>query len=135
MAKAASSTEPWQVYYFGTMAHAFMKHWGPANEELNALKSMSSTDPTVRTRIAAAEGFMLTQQGKPADALKVLMAADTTNDLVINRIAEAHAALGHPAEAAAWDRRITSNYQLNLANFPEINSRRRATVYLSAKPR
>jgi len=135
MAKAASSTEPWQVHYFGTMAHALMKHWGPANEELNALKSMSSTDPTVRTRIAAAEGFMLTQQGKPADALKVLMAADTTNDLVINRIAEAHAALGHPAEAAAWDRRITSNYQLNLANFPEINSRRRATVYLSSKPR
>lgn len=135
MAKAASPGAPWQVHYFGAMAHALMKHWGPANEELNALKAMSGTDPVIGTRIAAAEGAMLTRQGKPADALKVLMASDTTNYLVINRIAEAHAALGHPAEAAAWDKRITSSYQLNLANFPEVNSRRRASVYLATKPR
>jgi hypothetical protein len=76
--------------------------------------------------VAAAEAFLATQQGHPADALRILSTADTTNFLVMNRLAEAHAALGHKAEAAAWNNKINSNYQLNLADFTSVNARRRA---------
>ena len=75
---------------------------------------------------AAATGYLATNQGRPADALKILSAADTTNFLIMNRIAEAHAALGHPAEATAWNNKINTNYQLNLADFTSVNARRRA---------
>jgi tetratricopeptide (TPR) repeat protein len=127
MAKAASSDVPWAVYYYGAMAHSMLKHWGPASQELASLKARAVTDPSVaKDRIAAAEAYQLTQQGRPADALKILMAADTTSFLVMNRIAEAHAALGHSAEAAAWNNRITTNYALNLLDFPAVNARRRA---------
>jgi ferric-dicitrate binding protein FerR (iron transport regulator) len=70
--------------------------------------------------------MLLTQQGKPADALKVLMTGDTTNFIVMNRIAEAHAALGHAAEATAWNKRILDNYNVPLADFTAANARRRA---------
>lgn len=126
-AKAVSSDVPWQVNYYAAVAHGLMKHWAPANQELAALKAKAADDPTVSTdMIAAAEGFLATQQRRPADALRILNAADTTNFLVMNRIAEAHAALGHTAEAAAWSNRINSNYQLSLADFTSVNSRRRA---------
>jgi tetratricopeptide (TPR) repeat protein len=129
MAQAASP----DVYYYGAMTHAMLKHWSPAGQQLGALKARAATDPSVaKDRIAAAEGFQLTQQGRPADALKILMAADTTNLLVMNRIAEAHAALGHSAEAAAWNNRITTNYALNLADFPAVNARRRARAAANA---
>ncbi len=129
MAKGATPDEPWAAHYFSLMSHGLLKHWGPANEELSALKTMAASNPDVsKDHIAAAEGYLLTQQGRPADALKVLMAADTTNYLVMNRIAEAHAALGHPAEAAAWNNRITSNYALNFLDFTGLNSRRRARM-------
>jgi len=58
----------------------------------------------------------------------VLMASDTTHLLVMNRIAEAHAALGHRAEAAAWNNRVNSNYAINLADFTNVNTRRRARL-------
>jgi hypothetical protein len=115
------------VNYYATMAHGLMKHWGPANQELSALKAKAAGDPTVSAdMVAAADAFLATQQGHPADALKILSAADTTNFLVMNRTAEAHAALGHPAEAARWNNKINSNYQLNLADFTSVNARRRA---------
>jgi hypothetical protein len=76
--------------------------------------------------VAAADAYLATQQGRPADGLKILTAADTTNFLVMSRLAEAHAALGHAAEAARWNNKINSNYQLNLADFTSVNSRRRA---------
>jgi hypothetical protein len=60
------------------------------------------------------------------------MAADTTDVLVMSRIAEAHAALGHPAEANAWYARINNNYALNLWDFPSANARRRARVATAA---
>ena len=132
-AKAASADVPWQVNYYAAAAHGLMKHWAPANQELAALKAKAATGPApAKTMAAAAEGFLLTQQGRPADALKVLNAADTTNILVMNRIAEAHAALGHPAEAAAWRNKITSNYALNLLDFPGANARRRTRVASSS---
>jgi len=127
VAKAVNPDVPWQVNYYATMAHGLMKHWGPANQELSALKAKAAGDPAVSTdMVAAADAFLATQQGHPADALKILSAADTTNFLVMNRTAEAHAALGHPAEAARWNNKINSNYQLNLADFTSVNARRRA---------
>jgi hypothetical protein len=128
-AKAVKSPEPWQVNYFATVAHAQMKHWGPANQELATLKQKTTdNDFAKRTRVAATEANLATLQGRPADALKILMAADTTDILVMNRIAEAHAALGHPAEANAWYAKINSNYALNLWDFPSTNARRRSRL-------
>ena len=130
MAKAASANVPWNVHYYGAMAHGLMKHWSPAGQELAALKAQAVADPNSvpRDYLTALEGYQLTQQGKPAGALTILMAADTTNVLVMNRIAEAHAALGHTAEAAAWNNRVNANYALNLADFTNVNSRRRAKL-------
>ena len=130
MAKAASTDVPWNVHYFGAMAHGLMKHWAPAAQELADLKAQAAANPNTvpPALIAALEGFQLTQQGKPAEALVVLMASDTTNVLVMNRIAEAHAALGHAGEAAAWNNRVNANYALNLADFTNVNSRRRARM-------
>jgi tetratricopeptide (TPR) repeat protein len=135
MAKAASANVPWNVHYFGAMAHGLLKHWSPAAQELADLKAQAAANPgTVPSdRVPALEGYQLTQQGKPADALKILMAADTTSVLVMNRIAEAHAALGHTAEAAAWNNRVNTNYALNLFDFTNVNSRRRARLETAAK--
>jgi tetratricopeptide (TPR) repeat protein len=129
-AKAASATVPWNVHYFSGVAHGIMKHWAPANQELAALKAQAAADPgsVPRAQLAALEGFLLTQQGKPADALTILMASDTTNALVMNRIAEAHAALGHSAQASAWNHRVNADFALNLGDFTNVNSRRRAKV-------
>lgn len=126
-AKAVNPDVPWQVNYYATMAHGLLKHWGPANQELAALKAKAAGDSTVSADLtAAAEGYLATSQGRPADALKILGAADTTNFLIMNRIAEAHVALGHPAEATAWNNKVNTNYQLNLADFTSVNARRRA---------
>jgi tetratricopeptide (TPR) repeat protein len=127
MAKAASADVPWNVHFYSAMAHGLLKHWAPAGQELSALKDQAADDPSVsKDFLAALEGYQLTQQGKPADALPILMAADTANILVMNRIAEAHAALGHTAEAAAWNGRINASYAVSLGDFTNVNSRRRA---------
>jgi tetratricopeptide (TPR) repeat protein len=133
-AKAVASPEPWQVNYFAAMAHSLLKHWAPANQELATLKQKTTSDAGAsRTLVAAADANLATQQGRPADALKTLMAADTNDILVMNRIAEAHAALGHAAVANAWYARITSNYALNLGDFPSVNARRRTRLATSAR--
>ena len=129
LAKAADADVPWNVHYYGAMAHGLLKHWSPAAQELAALKALAMTDDGVsKDMLAALEGYQLTQQGKPAEALPILMAADTTDILVMNRIAEAHAALGHSAEAASWNSRVNANYALNLGDFTNVNSRRRARL-------
>lgn len=126
-AKAVNLDVPWQVHYYATIAHILLKHWGPANQELTALRAKAAGDSSVSSDLlAAAESYLATQQGRPAESLGILMAADTTNFLVMNRIAEAYAALGHSAEATAWNNRINTNYQLNLGDFPSANARRRA---------
>jgi tetratricopeptide (TPR) repeat protein len=129
-ARAADADVPWQVHYYGAMAHGLMKHWSPASQELAALKAQAAADPSAvpKTQLIALEGYQLTQQGKPEDALKLLMTADTTNTLVMNRIAEAHAALGHAADAAAWNNKVNTNYALNLLDFTNVNSHRRAKL-------
>jgi len=134
LAKAASADVPWNVHFYSAMAHGLMKHWAPAGQELSALKDQAVDDPSVsKDFLAALEGYQLTQQGKPTDALPILMSADTTNILVMNRIAEAHAALGHTAEAAAWNGRINANYAVNLGDFTNVNSRRRAKQATSSR--
>jgi tetratricopeptide (TPR) repeat protein len=134
-AEALGTGVPWSVHYYGAITHAIMKHWGPAGQELAALKAQAASDRTVsKDMLVAAEAHQLTQQGKPADALTMLMTADTTNVLVMNRIAEAHAALGHSAEATAWNNRINQDYALNLMDFTNVNSRRRARTEFVAKP-
>ena len=134
-AKAASANVPWQAHYFPAVAHGLMKHWAPAGQELAALKAQAAAEPgTVPPdRVPALEGYLLTQQGKPADALAILMKGDTTSVLIMNRIAEAHAALGHPAEAAAWNNRVNTNYALNLQDFTNVNSRRRAKMETASR--
>jgi len=126
-AKAVNADVPWQVNFYAAMSHGLLKHWTPANQELAALKAKQAGDEAVSDdMVAAVDAFLATQQGRPADALKMLATADTTNFLVMSRMAEAHAALGHTAEAARWNKKITSNYQLNLGDFTAVNSRRRA---------
>lgn len=129
-ASTTAPTAPWNVHYFAGMAHGILKHWAPAQSELKSLKASNGAPPS---RVAALEGYLLTQQGKPADALKVLMAADTNDVIVMNRIAEAHAALGHPDEATKWYDRINSNYALSLQDFTNVNSRRRARLAVAKK--
>jgi len=133
-AKAITSPEPWQVNYFATMAHALMKHWAPANQELATVKQKTTGNVNVtRTLVAAAEANLATQQGRPADALTILMAADTNNVVVMNRIAEAHAALGHTAEANAWYAKVNNNYALALSDFPSLGARRRTRLATTTK--
>jgi len=119
---------PWNVRYYAAMAHGLMKHWAPAGQQLAALKTQAAANAgsVPPAPLAALEAYLQTQQGKPADALTILMAADTTNALVMSRIAEAHAALGHTSEAAAWNNRINTNYAIALGDFTNVNSRRRA---------
>lgn len=129
-ATTTAPTAPWNVHYFAGVAHGLMKHWAPAQAELAKLKASTGAPPA---RVAALEGYLLTEQGKPADALTILMAADTTDPIVANRIAEAHAALGHPDEAAKWYNRINSNYAVSLIDFTNVNSRRRARLAVANK--
>jgi hypothetical protein len=134
-AQAAGPTVPGNVHYFAGMTHGLMKHWAPAAQELAALKAQAAAQPgsVSAARIAALDGYLLTQQGKPAAALAVLMASDTTDVLVENRIAEAHAALGHPAEAAVWNKKVNADYALNLADWTNVNSRRRAKLATASR--
>lgn len=129
-ASSLGGTVPWNVHYFDGMAHAQLKHWGPAEDELAKLKATKGAPPS---RIAALSGYLLTQQGKAADALTILMASDTTDMIVLNNIAAAHAALGHSDEAAKWWAKINSDNQLSLQDYTNVNSKRRARLALAKK--
>ena len=133
---SGAPADAWWQHYYAAVAHAQLKHWTPAGNEISALKSMQSRHVNVSANhLAAAEGFLLTQLGKPDEALKALMSADTTSYIVMNRIAEAHAALGDGAEAMKWNKRIADDYNVGLADFPAVNARRRAREMATAKPR
>jgi tetratricopeptide (TPR) repeat protein len=129
-ANSLGGTVPWNVHYFDGMAHGLLKHWTPAEDELAKLKASKGAPAS---RVAALNGYLLTQQGKPAEALNLLMAADTTDLIVLNNIAAAHAALGHADEAARWWTRVNNDKQLSLQDFTNVNSRRRARLALARK--
>ena len=134
-AAGMSGPLPWPARYFTVMTHALLKEWPTVDKEIADIKAMPASDANAVPApwLAAMQGAVLTFQGKPADALTILNAADTSNVLVANRIAEAHAALGHRDEAAAWNRRVMANYRLNLVDFTDVNSRRRAKQELAAR--
>lgn len=134
-AERITGPRPWPARYFSVMTHALLKEWSPADKEIADIKAIpvGNANAVPAPWMAAMQGAVLTFQGKPADALTILNAADTSNVLVANRIAEAHAALGHRDEAAAWNRRVMANYRLNLGDFTDVNSRRRAKQELAAR--
>src|SRR5256714_8794753 len=47
LAKAADADVPWNVHYYGAMAHGLMKHWTPAEQEMAALMAQATTDSGV----------------------------------------------------------------------------------------
>ena len=53
--------------------------------------------------------------------------------LVANRMAEARAGLGHPAEAGAWNKKVNANYAMALGDFTNVNSRRRAKLATASR--
>lgn len=133
MSKAIATKDAWWPHFYASAAHSQLKHWDPASSELSALESLAASNPDVpHDLIAISKGLMLTRQGKHAEALKVLMTADTTDFVVMNRIAEAHAALGHSADATLWNKRILDNYSVSLENLREANARRRAREQTAA---
>jgi hypothetical protein len=127
MAKDIASRDAWWPHYYASAALSNLQEWDQATSELSALESMAASHPDLpHDLVAIAKGLMLTRQRKHAEALKVLMTADTTNLVVMNRIAEVHSALGHSADATMWNKRILDNYNLSLEDVREANARRRA---------
>lgn len=123
MSKALATKDAWWPHFYASNAHSTLKHWDAASTEISALESNPGVPPGL---LAISKGLVLTRQGKHDEALKVLMTADTTDFVVMNRIAEAHAALGHSPEAAKWNKRILDNYNVSLEDLREANARRRA---------
>lgn len=127
MSKAIATKDAWWPHYYAANAHSTLKHWDAASSELAALESMASSHPDMSPDLVAiTKGLMLTRQGKPDEALKVFMTADTTNIVVMSRIAEAHAALGHNTNAMMWNKRILDNNNVSLEDLRQANARRRA---------
>jgi Tfp pilus assembly protein PilF len=131
MANAAMPAMPAFGYFFAAMAHGQLKHWGPAAAAITAAKSAREYAAT-KDRIAAAEAFLATSQGKPADGIALLSSADLTDLLVAGRLAEAYAAAGRTADAMKLQQQIANDYALNLIDFPAANARARARVYLAS---
>lgn len=131
MANAAASAVPVNVYFFAAMAHGLLKHWGPAAAAIAAAKAAPDY-AGFKDRIAAAESFLATSQGKSADGIALLSAADYTDPLVAGRLAEAYAAAGRTADAMKLQQQISNDYALNLVDFGAANARWRARTYLAA---
>lgn len=127
MSEAIATKDAWWPHFYASTAHSQLRHWEPASSELSTLETLAASNPDVpHDLIAISKGLMLTRQGKHAEALKVLMTADTTNLVVMNRIAQAHATLAHSADATMWNKRILDNYNVTLEDLREANARRRA---------
>ena len=135
MARATYPEPAAGVSFFAAMAHGRLKHWAPATAAIAAAKAAPDA-ALLGDRILAAEAFLATGQGKPADAIALLSKADVTDALVAGRLAEAYAATGNTAEATKLQQQISNDYALNLANWAGANARARSRVYLmSMTPR
>ncbi|MEO8578479.1 MAG: hypothetical protein ABI556_17335 [Gemmatimonadales bacterium] len=125
MARSMNYTDPdAQISYFTTMTHAMLKHWEPANAALAAAKA--APELGFKQRVMAAEAYLATAQGKPADAVALLASADQTDMVVAGRLAEAYAALGRTEDAAKMQQQILDSRTLVLADFGATNARARA---------
>jgi len=125
MAYAADTTKSATVAYYAAMTHGMLKHWAPAAQAIAAAK----TAPDIafqNARVAAAEAYLVTAQGKAADGIALLASADLTDPLVAQRLAEAYAAAGRTADAEKLNQRILNDYALNLADYAGTNARARA---------
>ncbi|HZK79021.1 MAG TPA: hypothetical protein VFC35_08935, partial [Gemmatimonadaceae bacterium] len=117
------------VSFFAAMTHGLLKHWGPSTAAIAAAKAAPDAAPNAE-RIAAAEAFLATAQGKPADAIALLAKADLTDPLVAGRLAEAYAASGNAADAMRLQQQIANDYALNLLDWPAVSARARAHTYI-----
>ena len=125
LAYATDTAKSVTVGYYAAMAHAMLKHWAPAMEALAAAKSAPDATQSA-ARISAAEAYLATSQGKPADAIALLASADLTDPVVAGRLAEAYLAAGRVDEAAKLQRQIVDDKALVLADFGGTNARARA---------
>jgi len=116
--------------YFDGMGYGILGKMPQAIGLLRYLKAVATKQPgsVPPELIAALDANLFTKSGRPADALLVLMAQDTTNVLVMSHIAEAHSALGHVAEYHAWTKKITANHAIALGDFSDLYARSRATL-------
>jgi tetratricopeptide (TPR) repeat protein len=115
--------------FFQAMAHAILEHWDAAEADLAAARTAPFASFALG-RISAAEAFILTQRGRPKDAIALLAKADLTDLLVAGRLAEAYDASGNKAEALKLQRRIADDKALNLNDWAASNARVRAAYYL-----
>ena len=125
----AGKTAP--IGFYAAMAHGHLKHWGPAAAAIEEAKAAPDAAPFA-ARIAAAQAFLATAQGKPADAIALLSSADLTDPVVESRLAEAYAASGKAADAAKLQQQIMSDYALTLLDWPAANARYRARMATKA---
>lgn len=125
LAYATDTAKSATVGYYATMTHGMLKHWAPAMEALAAAKAAPDARQFA-ARISAAEAYLATSQGKPADAIALLASADLTDPIVAGRLAEAYLAAGRVDEAAKLQRQIVDDKALVLADFGGTNARARA---------
>jgi hypothetical protein len=131
MARSTYAQPSAPIAYYAAMTHGLLKHWDPAKAAIAAAKAAPDATP-LANRIAAAEAYLATAQGKPADGVALLTSADLTDPLVAGRLAEAYVAAGRAADASKLQQQITSNYVLNLSDWPAVNARARAQAAMLA---
>jgi len=127
LANSTFSGKAAPIGFFAAMAHGQLKHWAPAAAAIEAAKAAPDA-AAFAGRIAAAQAFLVTAQGKPADAIALLSSADLTDPVVEGRLAEAYAASGRPADASKLQQQIMSDYALTLVDWAAANARYRARI-------
>ncbi len=129
MARATFAEPSAPVNYYAAVAHGWLKHWEPANAAIAAAKAAPDF-ANLGGRLAGAEAFLATSQGKPADAIALLSGADLTDPVIERRLADAYAASGRAADAMKLQQQIGNDYALNLVDWPAANARYRARMAL-----
>ncbi|MEO7319735.1 MAG: tetratricopeptide repeat protein [Chthoniobacteraceae bacterium] len=127
MAHATYADPSAVVNYYAAMAHGRLKHWEPAIAAIAAARTAPDL-ANLGGRLAGAESFLAASQGKAADAVSLLSAADPTDPVIALRLAEAYAASGRAADATRLQQQISNDNALDLADWPGANSRFRARM-------
>jgi hypothetical protein len=134
-ARASALRPPAQgVYFFTAMSHALLGHEAPARAAIAAARAEPGADVSpVKDRLFAVEGYIHIKGERPRQALTVLQKADTTDLVVLSRIAEANAMLGNKARSTAQYARIRDDRALNLLDYAAANARARAATALAPR--
>lgn len=125
LAYATDTAKSSTIGFYAAMAHGMLKHWGPAMEAIVAAKAAPDYLPAA-ARVAAAEAFLETSQGRPTKAIEPIVGADLTDPVVAGRLAEAYLAAGRADDAAKLQQKIIDNRAIVLADFGGANARARA---------